>query len=78
MAIGLDYYERTEEFIGVSVRNPAVIADVAKAMDYVVAKYKGHYGSVPWDDSIMVRADEDNIYFEFRGTTGGRSVDGSD
>lgn len=74
MATGLDFYERTEEYIGASVSNPAVGADVQKALTYILGKFEQYHGEDPWDDSITVRADDDTIYFEFRGSTGGRSA----
>lgn len=73
MATNLDFYERTEEYIGVSVSNPAVGADVLKAMTHISQEYEKHHGQKMWDDSITVRADEERIYFEFRGSVGGKS-----
>lgn len=72
MAVGLNYYERTEEYIGVSVANPAVGADVLKAMTHISQEYEKYHGKKMWDDSVTVRADEERIYFEFRGSTGGK------
>lgn len=70
MATGLDFYERQEEYIGVSVGNPAVGADVAKALAAAFARYQEFHGKQAADDSIKVIADESGIFFEFRGSTG--------
>ena len=72
MATNLDYYERTEEYIGISVANPAVGADVLKAMTHILQEYEKYHGQKMRDDSVTVRTDEERIYFEFRGSTGGK------
>lgn len=70
MATGLDFYERREEHIGISVGNPAVGADVAKALTAAYARYEEYHGKPAAEDSIRVIADESGIFFEFRGSTG--------
>lgn len=70
MATGLDFYERREEHIGVSVSNPAAGADVARALTAAYKRYEEYHGKSAAGDSITVTADESGIFFEFRGTTG--------
>lgn len=70
MATGLDFYERHEEYIGVSVSNPAVGADAARALTAAYKRYEEYHGKPAADDSITVTADESGIFFEFRGSIG--------
>lgn len=70
MAIGLDFYERSDTYVGISVRNPAVGADVSKALHMITEKYVNYYKTSVSDDCILVSADEDCIYFEFKADHG--------